>query len=95
MAQSVPSVVANTDVEIAITPLWKKLDSHSSLVNSFSKWRRENSPFGIDRNRFGVKETGIAISAGVTRNNSKTQAPTRLKSENNPTFIALPPRTQC
>ena len=55
----------------AMTPLWKKLESHSSDVNSFSKCRSENSPLGIDKNRLGVSETGIAISAGVTRNSSK------------------------
>ncbi len=87
MAHSVPSVVASTDVDTAMMPLCAKLDSHSGLVNRFSKWRSENSPLGIDRNRLGVSDTGIAISAGNTRNSSATHAPTRLNRANSPGFI--------
>ena len=84
MAQRVPRTVANKAVISPIIALCPKLDNHSGLVNSFSKWRKDNSPSGIDKNRFGVSETGIAIKAGITRNSSKTHAPVRLNIANSP-----------
>ena len=57
-----------------MTALCQKLDIHSSLPKSFSKWRSDSSPLGIDKKRLGVSETGMAIKAGRTRNRSRSHA---------------------